>query len=195
MRKTQRREDKIRIDAGLLINRLGIVAVIFIFIFHSHPFTAFEGRLWAARVKDIAKVGGNYEYQLIGYGVVVGLNGTGDTPYTLFTLQSVSNMLRRFGINISETNLKIKNVAAVAVTATLPSFVKRGNTIDVWVSSLGDATSLQGGTLLLTQLQALDGKVIAVAQGPLSMGASTLSQPEKVCAKIIPPSDVFQMAG
>jgi len=149
---------------------LGILLVAFIFILQSHPFTAFEGRLWAARVKDIAKIGENYEHQLIGYGVVVGLNGTGDSPAALFTLQSVQNMLQHFGINISQANLKLKNVAAVVVTAKLPPFVKKGSTIDVLVSSLGDAKSLQGGTLLLTHLQMLDGKIIAFAQGPVSIG-------------------------
>lgn len=159
----------IRVGTGAL-SLLGILLVAFIFILLQN--------LWAARVKDIAKIGENYEHQLIGYGIVVGLNGTGDSPSALFTLQSVKNMLSNFGINLSQTiasqgsqrRLKLRNVAAVVVTATLPPFVKKGGAIDVWVSSLGDATSLQGGTLLLTQLRMLDGRIIAFAQGSVSIG-------------------------
>ena len=124
---------------------------------------------WAVRVKDIAQIGEIYEHQLIGYGLVVGLNGTGDGTGAIFTAQSVKNMLQQLGLNIS-ANLKLRNVAAVLATATLPPFAKKGSKIDVLVSSLGDATSLQGGTLLLTTLQAPDGTLVAVAQGPLSIG-------------------------
>ncbi|MFQ6039338.1 MAG: flagellar basal body P-ring protein FlgI [Candidatus Poribacteria bacterium] len=141
---------------------LGMLLVALIFILQNY--------LWAARVKDIARIGGAQIHQLIGYGVVVGLNGTGDSSDVLFTTQSVKNMLSNFGVNISPTNLKMKSVAAVIVTATLPPFVKKGSTIDVLVSSLGDATSLQGGTLLSTQLQMFDGRIIAFAQGPVSIG-------------------------
>jgi flagellar P-ring protein precursor FlgI len=161
MRKTQQQKIKVRGSVGTLL-LLGILLVALIFILQSH--------LWAARVKDIAKIGACHSHQLIGYGVVVGLNGTGDSSEALFTMQSVKNMLSHFGVNISQTNLKLKSVAAVIVTATLPPFLKKGSTIDVWVSSLGDATSLQGGTLLSTQLQMLDGNIIAFAQGPISIG-------------------------
>ncbi len=126
-------------------------------------------QVWAVRVKDIAQIGDIYEHQLIGYGLVVGLNGTGDGTGAIFTAQSVKNMLQQLGLNIS-ANPKLRNVAAVLVTATLPPFMKKGSKIDVLVSSLGDATSLQGGTLLLTTLQAPDGTLVAVAQGPLSIG-------------------------
>ncbi len=122
------------------------------------------------RIKDIAKVQGVRSNQLMGYGLVVGLAGTGDTTKSIFTLQSITNMLKTFGVNISSTQLQSKNVAAVMVTAQLPAFVKPGDTIDITVSSMGDAKSLQGGTLLQTPLKAGNGQVYAVGQGPLSVG-------------------------
>jgi flagellar P-ring protein precursor FlgI len=122
------------------------------------------------RLKDIAVVQGVRGNQLVGYGLVVGLAGTGDGTGALFTPQSVASMLQRFGITVPASTLKIKNVAAVMVTADLPAFAKNGNSIDVTVSSLGDATSLQGGTLLQTPLQAANGQTYAVAQGALSVG-------------------------
>ena len=104
------------------------------------------------RIKDIAKVQGVRSNQLIGYGLVVGLNGSGDSNKTLETLQSVVNMLKDFGVTISASTLKTKNVAAVMVTANLPPFVREGDNLDVTVSSMGDAKSIQGGTLLQTPL-------------------------------------------
>lgn len=122
------------------------------------------------RIKDIAKVQGVRDNQLIGYGLVVGLNGSGDSNKTLQTLQSVANMLQGFGVTINQANLKTKNVAAVMVTATLPPFAREGDTLDVTISSMGDAKDIQGGTLLQTPLQAGNGEVYAVAQGPVSIG-------------------------
>ena len=122
------------------------------------------------RIKDIATVEGVRANQLLGYGLVVGLDGSGDSQQTKFTAQSVANMLNTYGISISSDKLKIKNVAAVMVTASLPSFARPGTTIDVVVSSLGDARSLQGGTLLQTPLRAANDEVYAVAQGPISVG-------------------------
>lgn len=122
------------------------------------------------RLKDIAKVQGVRSNQLVGYGLVVGLNGTGDSNKTLETLQSVANMLRQFGVTVNQAALKTKNVAAVVVTATLPPFVREGDTIDVTVSSMGDAKSIQGGTLIQTPLQAGNGQIYAVAQGAVSTG-------------------------
>jgi flagellar P-ring protein precursor FlgI len=122
------------------------------------------------RVKDLARIQGVRENELFGYGLVIGLNGTGDKAGTLFTVQSIASMLQRMGIQVPRDRVGVKNVAAVVVTAKLPPFAKVGTTLDVLVSSLGDATSLQGGTLLLTPLQAADGKVYAVAQGPVSVG-------------------------
>ncbi|MFH1069628.1 MAG: flagellar basal body P-ring protein FlgI, partial [Candidatus Glassbacteria bacterium] len=124
----------------------------------------------AARVKDIAHVQGTRTEQLIGYGLVVGLNGTGDGR-TLFTNQSTASMLNKFGIQISPGDITSANVAAVMVTADLHSFDKPGGTIDITVSSVGEASSLQGGMLLRTQLFGYDGKTLyAVAQGPVSIG-------------------------
>ena len=123
-----------------------------------------------ARLKDIAAVQGVRGNQLVGYGLVVGLDGTGDGTGSTFTPQSVASMLQKFGITVAPGNLQLKNVAAVMVTATLPPFVKNGSAIDVTVSSLGDAKSLQGGTLLQTPLQAANNKVYAAAQGAVSVG-------------------------
>ncbi len=122
------------------------------------------------RVKDVARIQGVRENELFGYGLIIGLNGTGDKAGTLFTVQSIASMLQRLGIQVPRDRVGIKNVAAVMVTAKLPPFAKAGTTLDVLASSLGDATSLQGGTLLLTPLQAADGKVYAVAQGAISIG-------------------------
>ena len=122
------------------------------------------------RIKDVAKVQGVRSNQLMGYGLVVGLNGTGDSDKTSQTLQSVVNMLREYGVTISKDNLKPKNIAAVMVTATLPPFVREGDDIDITVSSMGDAKSLAGGMLLQTPLRAANGTVYAVGQGPVSTG-------------------------
>lgn len=122
------------------------------------------------RIKDISKVQGVRSNQLQGYGIVVGLNGSGDSNSSIETVQSIANMLRRYGISVAQGSLKAKNVAAVMVTATLPPFVREGDTIDVTVSSMSDAKSIQGGTLLQTPLLAADGKVYAAAQGAVSTG-------------------------
>ena len=129
--------------------------------------------LWAARVKDIAGVKGARPNQLSGYGLVVGLNSSGDDKKTEFTFQSLTNMMERMGIEVDKKKIKLDNVAGVMVTATLPPFAKVGTRIDVVVSSMGNATDLQGGTLLLTPLNAPDGHVYAVAQGPISTGGFT----------------------
>jgi flagellar P-ring protein precursor FlgI len=130
------------------------------------------GIVQAERVKDIASVAGVRTNQLVGYGLVVGLDGTGDqTTQTPFTVQSMKSMLNQFGINLpAGQTLQLKNVAAVMVSADLPAFSKPGQTIDVTVSSIGNAKSLRGGTLLLTPLKAVNGDVYAVAQGSLVVG-------------------------
>jgi flagellar P-ring protein precursor FlgI len=123
----------------------------------------------AERIKDLASIAGVRSNQLIGYGLVVGLDGTGDK--TKFTGQSLRNMLVEMGINIPPgTDPKSKNVAAVSVHADLPPFVKPGQTIDITVSSLGDAKSLRGGSLLMTPLKGVDGNIYAMAQGNLVVG-------------------------
>ena len=121
------------------------------------------------RIKDIAKFQGVRDNQLIGYGLVVGLNKTGDRRQTYFTAQSLTNMLERMGVNLSPIIIKVENVAAVMCTATLPAFARTGEKIDVTVSSIGDAKSLQGGVLLMTELKGPDNQIYAVAQGPLSL--------------------------
>lgn len=126
------------------------------------------------RIKDIADVEGVRQNQLVGYGLVVGLNGTGDKLNdAVFTRQSLVGMLERLGVNTRDlsSQLQTKNVAAVMVTAELPAFAETGSRIDVHVASLGDATNLTGGTLLVTPLLGADGEVYAVAQGPLTTGA------------------------
>lgn len=126
--------------------------------------------VYAVRIKDIATVGGVRDNQLVGYGLIVGLNGTGDKKGTEFTIRSVASMLTKMGITVDPALISVKNVAAVMVTAKLPPFAKKGSHIDVIVSSIGDATSLQGGTLLLTPLKGANQNVYAVAQGPVSLG-------------------------
>jgi len=124
-----------------------------------------------SRIKDLADVEGVRDNMLVGYGLVVGLNGTGDSLRNApFTLQSVQSMLERLGVNTRGAKLDTKNVAAVMVTASLPAFASQGSRIDVTVSAMGDSKSLQGGTLLVTPLLAADGEIYAVAQGPLAVG-------------------------
>ncbi|MFA5113940.1 MAG: flagellar basal body P-ring protein FlgI [Candidatus Margulisiibacteriota bacterium] len=129
----------------------------------------------AARVKDIAYVLGARENQVMGFGLVVGLNNTGDKTQTGFTQQALTNLLSRMGVVPQTVDFKSRNAAAVMITATLPPFVKVGQKLDVTVSSVGDATSLQGGTLLMTPLQGADDQVYAVAQGSLIVGADPSS--------------------
>jgi flagellar P-ring protein FlgI len=126
----------------------------------------------AERVKDLATLAGVRENQLVGYGLVVGLDGTGDqTAQTPFTIQSIRNMLLQMGITTPEnTNPQLKNVAAVMVSASLPPFAKAGKTIDVTVSSMGNAKSLRGGSLIMTPLKGADGSIYAMAQGNLVVG-------------------------
>ncbi len=126
------------------------------------------------RIKDIATVGNSNQISLIGYGLVVGLNGTGDRPSgrrgAIFTVQTISNMLERFGITVSKEELRTRNVAAVMVTARIDPFLSKGMQFDVTVSSLGDATSLEGGVLLMTPLRDPSGRNYGLAQGPISVG-------------------------
>jgi flagellar P-ring protein precursor FlgI len=124
-----------------------------------------------SRIKDLANIEGVRQNQLIGYGLVVGLNGTGDTLNNIpFTKQSLQAMLERMGVNIRGANIRTGNVAAVMVTGNLPAFSTQGTRVDVTVSALGDSKSLQGGTLLVTPLLGADGNVYAVAQGSLAIG-------------------------
>jgi flagellar P-ring protein FlgI len=126
--------------------------------------------VWAARIKDIAHIEGFRSNQLFGYGLVVGLNGTGDRQNTEFTVQTLANLLQEYNIRVNPNDVRVKNVAAVIVTADIPAFVQPGTRLDAGISSVGDAGSLSGGTLLLTPLKGADGRVYAVAQGPVSLG-------------------------
>lgn len=140
------------------------IAILFII------YIIFTQNIYAQRIKDIANIEGVSEIQVIGYGLVTGLNQTGDNQQTSFTVQSVSNMLKRFGITVPQLNPRIRNVAAVMVTARIKPFYKTSSKVDVEVSSIGDATSLQGGVLLMTPMYDARGNYYGMAQGPLSVG-------------------------
>lgn len=134
-----------------------------------------SSNVFAARLKDVAQIEGMRGNQLYGYGIIVGLNGTGDGSSSQFTLKSISNMLEDLGVRVDPKDVKVKNSAAVMVTATLPAFSRPGTTIDVSISSIGDAKSLQGGILILTPLRGADGNTYAVAQGPISVGGFSVT--------------------
>lgn len=133
----------------------------------------FTACLFGIPIKDLASTVGVRDNQLIGYGLVVGLNGSGDGTSSKFTIQSISNLLQGMNIKVNADDIKSKNTAAVMVTAKLPAFAKSGDKLDITVSSMGDAKSLQGGTLLLTALRAIDGEIYAIAQGVISVGGIT----------------------
>jgi len=124
----------------------------------------------AARLKELVNVEGVRENQLIGYGLVVGLAGTGDRRQTMFSAQSLTNLLERMGVTVSPTAIRVNNTAAVMVTATLPPFAQPGLRIDTTAAAIGDSSNLQGGMLLMTSLRGADGQVYAVAQGPVMTG-------------------------
>ena len=130
----------------------------------------------AVRIKDIADIRGVRQNQLVGYGLVVGLEGTGDSDDSLFTIQSLASLLEKMGVTVQTDDIAdVENVAAVMVTADLPPFAGLGSRLDVLVSSIGDAETLQGGTLLFTPLKGADGSVYAIAQGPVSTGGFAVS--------------------
>jgi flagellar P-ring protein precursor FlgI len=124
----------------------------------------------AARLKDLVAIEGVRENQLIGYGLVVGLAGTGDRRQTMFSAQSLTNMLERMGVSVPAAAIRVNNTAAVMVTATLPAFAQPGTRVDTTVAAIGDASNLQGGIVVLTSLRGADGQVYAVAQGPVVTG-------------------------
>lgn len=125
------------------------------------------------RLKDLVSIEGVRANQLVGYGLVVGLSGTGDSQQTFFSNQSLANLLQRMGVTISPTLIMVRNTAAAIVTATLPPFAEPGATIDVTIGAIGDAKSLQGGLLVLTTLRGINGQVYATAQGPVVTGGFT----------------------
>lgn len=130
----------------------------------------------AVRLKDLARIEGAQETMILGYGLVVGLAGTGDSSRSLATSQTVSNLLRQFGVTVPADSINSRNVAAVLVTASLPPFARVGDHLDVNISSAGDASSLSGGTLLLTELIGADRQAYAVAQGALAIGGFRFEQ-------------------
>lgn len=148
------------------MKRIIITVILLTFALQAHA---------VVKIRDIASVDGIRDNQVFGYGLVVGLNGTGDKDQTKFTTQSLVNMLERMGITVDKNQVKVKNVAAVMVTAKLPPFARSGQQMDVTISSIGDAKSLEGGTLLLTPLSAPNGQIYAVAQGPVSVGGMNAS--------------------
>src|SRR5690606_32295029 len=142
-----------------------------------------------SRIKDIADFEGIRENQLVGYGLVVGLNGSGDSlQKSVFTRESLIGMLERLGVNAREEALDTRNVAAVMVTALLPPFARQGSKIDIRVSALGDARNLQGGTLLVTPMLGADGEIYAVAQGPVATGGFSAAGAAETVTKGVPTS-------
>lgn len=133
-------------------------------------FVLFFSTLNATKISDVSSIVGVRDNQLIGYSLVVGLKKTGDGTTSKFTLQSISNMLKSMNIDMNPIDIKSKNVAAVVVTATMKPFARQGDKFNVTVSSIGDAKSLEGGTLLMTPLKGVDGKIYALAQGAVSIG-------------------------
>lgn len=155
----------------MMMHRNAIKSAVFCLIAALSIFNCGEA-FATSRIKDIADFEGVRDNQLIGYGLVVGLNGTGDNIKSVdFTKESLISMLDKIGINARDGQLKAKNVAAVMVTANLSAFARQGSRIDVMVSALGDAKNLQGGTLLATPMQGADGEIYAVAQGQIAVGA------------------------
>ena len=138
-----------------------------LFVLHT---LAVPGAQGAARLKELVSLEGVRDNQLMGYGLVVGLAGTGDRRQSVFSAQSLTNLLERMGLTVSPTAIQVKNTAAVMLTATLPPYSQAGSRIDVTVAAIGDAPSLQGGVLLMTGLKGPDDQVYAVAQGPLVLG-------------------------
>ncbi len=184
-RRTTRRSDpRIPVAAGFLLRLLaaGLAALASASIIAGGNAIAAE-----SRIKDIADFEGIRDNQLVGYGLIVGLDRTGDTlNNSPFTQQSLEAMLERFGINVRAANMSTKNVAAVIVTANLPPFSRSGNRIDIDVSALGDAKSLFGGTLLVTPLMAADGEIYAVAQGPVTIGGFSAGGQAGTVTKNVP---------
>ncbi|WP_411993495.1 flagellar basal body P-ring protein FlgI [Agarivorans sp. DSG3-1] len=172
--------------------------IVFFWLFLSFalPVDAFSG----IKIGSLARVEGVRDNVLAGYGIVIGLSGTGDSRRSQATLQSVANALQKFGVSVSPKDLSSRNVAAVMVTATIPAFSEKGNRIDVNVSSIGDSRSLVGGTLLLMPLKAVNGRVVAIAQGSVSVGGYTFDsngnkvQKNHPTAGVVPKGAVVEYA-
>ena len=152
------------------MNRIGKLMIIAAVVLSAAVSVNAQG----IRIKDVASISGLEDVQLFGYGLVVGLAGTGDRNQTVFTEQTIVNMLKNMGVELPERHIRVRNVAAVMVTGQLAPFKRKGTKFDVTVSSMGDATSLEGGTLILTPIQGPDGQVYASAQGPMATGGYDL---------------------
>ncbi|WFS63793.1 flagellar basal body P-ring protein FlgI [Pseudodesulfovibrio thermohalotolerans] len=173
------------VDSGEAARTLVLAALFVLLVLYLAAVLApVEAR--AARLKDIASFSGVRTNELVGYGLVVGLAGTGDGTSSTFTMRSMSNMLEKMGVETDPDDLKPKNVAAVMVTAKMPVSAKPGSHLDITVSSLGDAKSLLGGVLLVTPLKGLDGRVYAVGQGSLTIGGFTVGGEAADAQKNIP---------
>jgi len=173
------------VDSGEAARTL-VLAALFVALVLYLAFVLAPADARAARLKDIASFSGVRSNELVGYGLVVGLAGTGDGTSSTFTMRSMSNMLEKMGVESDPDDLKPKNVAAVMVTAKMPVSAKPGSPLDVTVSSLGDAKSLLGGVLLVTPLKGLDGRVYAVGQGSLTIGGFTVGGQAADAQKNIP---------
>src|ERR1035438_4523730 len=141
----------------------------------------------ATRLKELTSIEGVRDNQLMGYGLVVGLAGTGDRRQTLFSAQSLTNLLERMGITVPATAIQVKNTAAVMITAVLPPYARPGSHIDCTVAAMGDSSSLQGGVVLMTGLKAPDGQVYAVAQGPIVIGGFVKNTAAVMITAVLPP--------
>ncbi|MBI3900285.1 MAG: flagellar basal body P-ring protein FlgI [Gammaproteobacteria bacterium] len=161
------------------------------FVFGLACALATHGALAGVRIKDLGRIDGVRDNMVVGYGIVTGLAGTGDSARSQVTLQTISNALREFGVVVNLSQLNSRNVAGVMVTATLPSYARAGDKIDVNVSSMGDARSLSGGTLLMMPLYGPDRKIYALAQGPLSIGGFKYDQNGNVVQRNHPTAGVI----
>ncbi len=171
-----------------MIRSKSIITTVFAVAF-AFVFTQAEEAFASSRIKDIADFEGVRDNQLVGYGLVVGLNGTGDNIKSVdFAKESLISLLDQIGINARGGQIKAKNVAAVMVTANLPAFARQGSRIDVMVSAIGDAKNLQGGTLLATPLVGANGEVYALAQGQIAVGASAARGATQSVVKGVPTS-------
>ncbi len=151
----------------------GVVAMLLTLANHAYASDPATPR--QARVKDISSIEGIRDNQLVGYGIVVGLQGTGDSQQTTFPIQTLAATLLRMGVSVPASSIRVQNLAAVFVSATLPPFARSGTKLDITVSSAGDARSLEGGLLLMTPLYGADGKIYAQAQGPLVVGGYSIN--------------------
>src|SRR5580704_7417318 len=150
-----------------------MLAMLLIFV--SYAFASDPAPPRQARVKDISSIEGIRDNQLVGYGIVVGLQGTGDSQQTTFPIQTLAATLLRMGVSVPASSIRVQNLAAVFVSATLPPFARSGTKLDITVSSAGDARSLEGGLLLMTPLYGADGKIYAQAQGSLVVGGYSVT--------------------